>query len=222
MFDFSSYALILSFWKPLLMASFVTVALTALTFLFGSIIAIILVLMRKSHNTPLVIIAQTYSVIFKAIPALVMVIWVYYALPLVTGVTLSPFVSGLLALTLNLAPFLAESFISGINSIAKEQYESATLIGMNKIQVYRYIVFPQVLKNISSDLVGWFITELKFTSLVSVIGLNELLHITNTIISNTFLPFEAYTTLAIFYLVIVVLFELIIKKFTKIKYKVLI
>lgn len=217
-----NFSFIFSYWQVFLAGLGITISLTALTFLFATIIAIILVLMKKSHSSFLNYIAHIYSTIFKAIPALVMIIWVYYALPIFVGVAFSPFLAALFALTLNLSPFIADSIISGINAIPKEQHESALLVGMSKFQSYRFIVFPQVMKNIAPDLLGWFITELKFTSLASVIGLNELLHLSNIIISNTFLPFEVYTTLAVIYLLVVLAIELIFRKITKIKYKVLI
>jgi len=152
----------------------------------------------------------------------VMIIWVYYALPMLTGLAISAFVAAALALTISLSPFIADSIISGINAIPKEQHESALVIGMSKTQSFRHIIFPQAIRNIAPDMLGWFITELKFTSLASIIGLNELLHISNIIISNTFLPFEVYTMLAAIYLAVVLSMEFAFRKITKINYRVII
>ncbi|NOX71749.1 MAG: amino acid ABC transporter permease [Candidatus Micrarchaeota archaeon] len=200
----------------------VTLLLALSTFACAFVIAIALVVIKKSGNMILGKIADIYSFVFKSIPALVMIIWIYYALPLFLNVALSPFVAALVALSLNLSPFVSESIISGINAIPKGQYESALLLGMNKIQAMRFVVFPQVLKNIMPDLMGWFVTELKFTSLASIIGLNELLHVSNIIISHTFLPFEVYTMLALIYLLFVGAIEIAVKRSKRINYKVLI
>ncbi|MDO8481228.1 MAG: amino acid ABC transporter permease [Nanoarchaeota archaeon] len=216
-----NFPLVFSYWPLFLKGLLMTIILSVISFFVGFCIALVLVSLRKSESKFARRFVAVYSVTCKAIPALVMIIWAYYALPLLIGVSFSPLIASLIALSINISPFIMESIISGINAIHKDQYESARVLGFTKLQAYRHIVLPQVLKNMTPDLLAWFITLIKHTSLVSIIGFNELLHVSNTIISNVFLPFEVYTTLAIMYILLIVCIEILLRKVVKIKYKTL-
>ena len=102
-----------------------------------------------------------------------------------------------------MAAFVAETVRAGLESIPRNQFESGLALGMTSRQVMLKIVMPQAVRNMIPNLMGLYITELKNSSLTSIIAVNELLHRSNILISETFRTLEIYTTVAVVYLIII-------------------
>jgi len=118
---------------------------------------------------------RTYVELVRAIPILVLILWVYYGLPaLVPGLRLDVFWAGVLALALSDSAFQAEIFRGGIQSIARGQYEAAQSISLNYRDTMRYVILPQAIRRILPALGNQLVYMLKMSSLVSVIGMQEL------------------------------------------------
>ena len=156
--------------------------------------------------------ARLYIELFRALPILVLLIWVYYVAPLLFNIRLSPFFSALLALSLNLSAFVAETVRAGIEAIPKAQLESGVVLGIRSFKVMRTIILPQAFRSMLPNLMGLYIAQLKNSSLASVIAVNELLHISNTLISNTYRPLEIYSAVAFGYLCLTIPFTLLANK----------
>lgn len=148
---------------------------------------------------------RTYVEVVRAVPILVLILWVYYGLPTLTGLTLSVFWAGVLALALSDSAFQAEIFRAGIQSIAKGQYEAAQSISLNYRDTMRFIILPQAIRRILPALGNQLVYMLKMSSLVSVIGMQELTRKANELVVSEYRPLEIYTVLVLEYLVLILI-----------------
>lgn len=148
---------------------------------------------------------RTYVEIVRAVPILVLILWVYYGLPQLTGLTLTVFWAGVLALALSDSAFQAEIFRAGIQSIAKGQYEAAQSISLNYRDTMRYVILPQAIRRILPALGNQLVYMVKMSSLVSVIGMQELTRKANELVVSEYRPLEIYTILVLEYLVLILI-----------------
>lgn len=184
----------------------VTLGLTLLVVLAGTILGVLVGLMRRSDLVVFSILAKVYTELFRALPILVLLVWIFYVVPILFGLRLSPLVAAWVALSINLSAFVAETVRAGIEAIPRNQFESGKTLGLTGTQIMFVIILPQALRNMLPNLMGLYVTQLKNTSLASIIAVNELLHRSNTIISETFRPLEVYTGVALMYLAIILPF----------------
>lgn len=157
-------------------------------------------------------VARFYVEIFRAIPLLVLLLWVFYGLPVVLGLQLGVFVAGVLSLALSDSAFEAEVFRAGIQSVPKGQIEAAKSLGLSWMQQMRFIVAPQAIKVILPALGNQFIYVVKMSSLISVIGLPELTRRANELNVNEYRPLEIYSFLVVEYLILIVLISWMVRK----------
>ena len=148
---------------------------------------------------------RTYVEIVRAVPILVLILWVYYGLPTLSGITLNVFWAGVLALALSDSAFQAEIFRAGIQSISRGQYEAAHSISLNYRDTMRFVILPQAIRRILPALGNQFVYMLKMSSLVSVIGLQELTRKANELVVTEYRPLEIYTILVLEYLVLILI-----------------
>ncbi|MFT5796439.1 MAG: glutamine transport system permease protein [Candidatus Azotimanducaceae bacterium] len=148
---------------------------------------------------------RTYVEIVRAVPILVLILWVYYGLPQLSGITLNVFWAGVFALALSDSAFQAEIFRAGIQSIGKGQYEAAQSISLNYRDTMRYIILPQAIRRILPALGNQLVYMLKMSSLVSVIGMQELTRKANELVVSEYRPLEIYTILVLEYLVLILI-----------------
>ncbi|MEC9433544.1 MAG: amino acid ABC transporter permease [Pseudomonadota bacterium] len=144
-----------------------------------------------------------YVEVFRAIPILVLILWVYYGLPVVAGVAINVFWAGVLALALSDSAFEAEIFRAGIQSVPKGQTEAAQALGLTWSQTMRQVILPQALRRILPPLANQFAYMLKMSALVSVIGMQELTRRANELVVTEYRPLEIYTVLVLEYLVLI-------------------
>lgn len=161
-----------------------TVTLSALTVIFGFVLALVLALMRMSKVAPLRWAATVYVEVFRATPMLVQVFIVYYILladiplpsfKLFGFIRFERMVPGVIALSMNSAAYLSEIIRSGIQSIDQGQTEAARSLGMNPVQTMRYIVLPQAIKNILPAIANEFVTIIKESSICYTIGVQDIM-----------------------------------------------
>ena len=141
----------------------------------------------------------------RSIPILVLILWVYYGLPQVAGISISVFWAGVLALAISDSAFQAEIFRAGIQSINRGQYEAAASISLNYRDTMRFVILPQAIKRILPALGNQLVYMLKMSSLVSVIGMQELTRRANELVVTEYRPLEIYTILVIEYLVVILI-----------------
>ena len=148
---------------------------------------------------------QTYVEIVRAVPILVLILWVYYGLPTLAGISISVFWAGVVALALSDSAFEAEIFRAGIQSIDKGQYEAAHSVSLNYVDTMRFVILPQAIKRILPALGNQLVYMLKMSSLVSVIGMQELTRKANELVVTEYRPLEIYTILVLEYLVLILI-----------------
>lgn len=148
---------------------------------------------------------RTYVEIVRSVPVLVLILWVYYGLPALSGITLNVFWAGVLALALSDSAFQAEIFRAGIQSISRGQYEAAQSISLNYRDTMRFVILPQAIRRILPALGNQLVYMLKMSSLVSVIGMQELTRKANELVVSEYRPLEIYTILVLEYLVLILI-----------------
>ncbi|MBX2839206.1 MAG: amino acid ABC transporter permease [Gammaproteobacteria bacterium] len=146
---------------------------------------------------------RVYVEVVRAVPILVLILWVYYGLPIVMGIAVGVFWAGVIALALSDSAFEAEIFRAGIQSIDKGQLEASDSIGLGYIDRMRYIVLPQAIRRVLPPLGNQLVYMLKMSSLVSVIGMEELTRRANELVTSQYRPLEIYTVLVLEYLVLI-------------------
>jgi polar amino acid transport system permease protein len=140
----------------------------------------------------------------RSLPVLILILWVYYFVPILIGMpTMGAFWLALIALTLNLAAFIADVVRASLEAFPKGMKDAAYACGLSPFATLRYIVIPGVIREILPTLALLYISILKLSSLASVISVNELLHTADRIVANTFQVIEVYTVVAIIYLIVV-------------------
>ncbi len=197
-FDFE---LIENAFPLLLMGAAVTVEITVVSVALGFFIGLVVGVARISGYKILRIMAAIYADCIRGTPLLVQIFLIYFALPIATGTRVEPFFAAVLACGINSGAYVSEIFRAGIQSVDPGQMEAGRSLGLNWGQTMRYIILPQAVKNILPPLGNEFIAMLKDSSLVSVIGFEELTRRGQLIIAKTYGSFEIWLTVAALYLV---------------------
>jgi len=201
----------LSEWWPMLARGvIITLVVTVLTMLFGTILGLLVATIRvacaqTSHLAARVAdrILKAYIDLMRGLPLIVTLFIFFFALP-GAGITISqdPLVVGVLAFTLTIAAYLAEVFRAAILSVDNGQLEAALSLGMNPVMAYRKIVLPQAMVVAVPTLGGYFISTLKDSSLLGFISVMDLMRTGIMLVSTTFKAFEVYMTIGVIYLVL--------------------
>ncbi|MCI6749922.1 amino acid ABC transporter permease [Megasphaera elsdenii] len=197
-FDFS---LIWNSLPLLLAGAGVTIEITAIAVGLGFIFGLITSVCRLSGVKVLQVIAVCYVNIIRGTPMLVQIFLIYFALPMVIGERINPFVAAVAACSINSGAYVSEIFRAGIQSVDKGQMEAGRSLGLSWMQTMRYVILPQAFKHVIPPLGNEFISMTKETSLVSVIGFEELTRRGQLIIAKTYGSFEIWLTVAAIYLV---------------------
>ena len=176
-----------------------TILLAVLTMLIAVPGGILLAFMRLSPIRAVSAASACFVEFFRNLPLILVIYWAFYVLPQLTGLEISAFTTGLLALSLNVSAYNAETFRAGIASIRKGQSEAALAIGMSRGQAMWQVVLPQAVRRVLPVLASTWISLFKDTSLVSVIGVAELAHVTLQIRSQSFRVLEMLTAMAAIY-----------------------
>lgn len=173
--------------------------IAAIGVLAGTIIGIILALLKLSKIKIFKIIASIYIELFRGTPILVQLYIIYFAIPYAFQFKLAPLTAGIITLSLNSGAYVAELIRAGINSIDKGQMEAARSLGMSHWMAMRLIIMPQAVKNILPALGNEFIAIIKESSIASIIGVNEIMYKADTIRGNLYIVFEPLLIAAAIY-----------------------
>jgi polar amino acid transport system permease protein len=179
-----------------------TVGISLLSMVASLILGFVISLARLSPWRLLQSVAAAYSDFLRGTPLLVQLLWIYYSLPILTGVVFSPFASAAIALTLNLSAFVSEVYRAGIQSIGRGQQEAALALGMSKAQAMRRVILPQAIRRVIPPLGSIWVSLFKDTALVSVIAVPELMYRGKVLSIETYRPLEVYTAVALIYFVV--------------------
>jgi His/Glu/Gln/Arg/opine family amino acid ABC transporter permease subunit len=194
-------------FRGLLTAIGVSLVALALSMVLGMLFA----LARMSRFRVLSGFASAYVNIFRGIPALVSVIWVYFGWSLLFGYNFTVFQSGVIALTLLYSSFFCEIFRSALQAIAKGQREAGLALGMTRSKIFRSVLMPQATKIAIPNIGSMYIGMIKDTSTFAIIGLVEVVRVTQNLNSTYFQPFVLYTAAAGLYVAIAFLVDFIFR-----------
>lgn len=196
---------------------FTTISVSLVSLILAAILGLIVTLPNLSSRKSLKYLNIAYVEIFRAIPVLVLLLWIYYGLPSIFGGSLSfnPFVAGVITLVLHESAFISEIYRSGIQAIKKGQIEAAKSLGLNQSLVFIKVVLPQAVRIITPALLNQGIYILKMSSLISVIGLGDLTRRANELIVTTYRPLEIYSFLVLEYLILVLLASYSVRRIEK-------
>jgi polar amino acid transport system permease protein len=181
-----------------------TVSLALLTILLGMAVGIVLALLRASPLRFLRWPAGVLIELVRAVPPLVLLVWIYYCLPILSGIAFSAFHTAVVALALYSSAFYAEIFRAGIQSIDKGHIEAAYSVGMTRGQLLRRIVGPLAFQRIFPPLVSQCVLVMKNTSLVGYVAVADILYRGQQVSMQTFRPLEVLTAVAVMFLIIIV------------------
>ncbi|CAI3545922.1 Amino acid ABC transporter, permease component [Clostridium neonatale] len=180
----------------------ITIILALCAVLFGTILGLLLTLIRRSKIKTISILATAYVEFVRGTPLLVQIYIIYIGLPNLTGLDMSDMAVGIVALSLNSAAYVSEIIRAGIEAVDKGQMEASRSLGMTQGQAMIDIIIPQAFKNILPALGNEFISVIKESSMVSVIGVAELMYNAGIVRGNTALGLEPVIVAAVFYFVI--------------------
>lgn len=201
MFDFSVITNNIGLlWQGLLM----TLYFSVITIAAGLAIGLVIGLIQLTTFRPLVLLGQIYVEFFRNIPLLVTLLWVYYAMPIFTGIGITKFWAGFIGLSCYIGSFYAEILRAGVQSVDPGQTDAATAIGMSYGQRMRRIILPQAFRRMIPPLAGQSIIQMKNTTLLSMITVPDLLYQASYISSFTYRPMEVYTAVGVIFLIILV------------------
>ncbi|WP_417455489.1 amino acid ABC transporter permease [Kiloniella sp.] len=185
-----------------------TLLITSVSIICASILAMLGALARLSKNGPAYSLSTFYVSFFRGTPLLLQVYLIYLGLPQM-GITLDAIPSGIIALSLCYGAYMTEIFRSGIQSVGEGQAEAATALGLKKWQVMYKVILPQAIRIIVPPTGNNFISMLKDSSLVSAMGVMELMYLARTLGRSEFKHFEMLITAALIYWFVSFLFELL-------------
>ena len=182
-----------------------TILLSLTAIIISVIIGLLVALPGLASNPVARAFNRVYVEIVRAIPLLVLILWVYYGLPIMMDININVFWAGVIALALSDSAFEAEIFRAGIQSIDRGQLEASDSIGLGYVDRMRYVVLPQAIRRVLPPLGNQLVYMLKMSSLVSVIGMEELTKRANQVVTAEYRPLETYTVLILEYLVLIMI-----------------
>ena len=180
-----------------------TLKVTATALVCGLALGLALALLRLSPRRWLAWPAGFVIEVFRTTPPLVQLFWFFFALPILVGIEMTPFMAAALTFSIQSAAFFAEVFRGGIVSIERGQWEAARAIGMTQRQALRRIILPQAVKRMIPAFMERSIELMKTTTLVATISYADLLFQANEVAQKTFRPLEVFTATALIYFVVI-------------------
>jgi polar amino acid transport system permease protein len=192
----------------------ITILLSLVSLVVSIIIGVFFGLAQRSSIISLKIISRGYIEIIRGTPLLVQVLIFYYVVANAIGID-DRFVVGVLIMSIFSGAYIAEIIRSGIESVSKSQLETAVSLGFTRVQIYRYIIFPQVITRIMPPLAGQLAALIKDSSLLSIIAIKEFTMAAREINAATFSTLESYLPLAIGYLLLTIPISVLTRKLEK-------
>lgn len=209
MFNFLS-----EYYQMYINATLTTIQVSLLALLIGLVLGIVVCLAKISNVKPLNWLATVYVEIIRNTPILVQIMIIYFALPEI-GIKFSPFMSAIIALSINSAAYVSEIFRAGINAIDKGQMEAGRSLGLSYSQTMKLIILPQAFRNSLPSLGNEFISLVKESSIVYFVGVTDIMFAANAIKNATYETFGPYLVAAAIYFVLTFVLSQVVKGLEK-------
>lgn len=189
-------------WPYLVQGLWITLWVTVASLAVSLVLGVVLAMLRLSSSRIVSSVAWAYTEFLRNTPVLVQLVWVYYCLPILTGLDFSVITSSIIALSLQAGAFNGEIVRGGIRGVDRGQVEAARTVGLSYAQTMRKVVLPQALRRMLAPLVNEAVSLIKNSSLVSVLGVADLTYRAQVLATTTFRPIEIFTFLALEYFVV--------------------
>ena len=183
----------------LLEATLNTLIAAAAGYLIALVLGLVFALAQRSDSKVLTFVVREFVEFVRSTPLLLQIFFIFYVGPQF-GITLSPWVSGMIAIGLHYSCYLSEVYRGGLDSVPKGQWEAATALNMTTVQTYRRLIIPQAIPPAIPGMGNYLVGIFKDTPMLSVIGVAELIHTANSIGSETWRYLEAYTIVGVIFL----------------------
>ncbi|MGC4026315.1 MAG: amino acid ABC transporter permease [Mesorhizobium sp.] len=197
------FGIVLRAWPVLLGGFAYTVVLSIVVFVTGIAGGLAVCMLRLNQHSWVTAIARTYIGLFRTIPEMVLLFWIYYCLPLLAGISVPTVATGVLALALIASAYFGEIFRTGIAAVPTSQFEAGRSLGMHRLLIWRKIVLPQALPIVSGPVVNYSADIVKNTSLLAAIGIAETMYRAMALGSKSFRYFEFVTVAGVLYFAII-------------------
>lgn len=194
---------------PLLLRGLgITIGISVISIVLGMIIGLLTCFMGMAKSKILRAVAAVYVWCVRGTPMIVQAFLIYYAMPqvvqlMIPGFRIDPFPAGIITLSLNAGAYMSEIFRGGINAVSVGQIEAARSLGLSKTKTMMKIVLPQAFKFSIPALVNQFIITVKDSSILSVIGLADVVNQAKVYVGKTYAFFPTYITVAAYYLIVI-------------------
>ncbi|MBX6322463.1 MAG: amino acid ABC transporter permease [Rhodospirillaceae bacterium] len=189
-------------WRFLARAALTTLAISALSMLVGFVLGVLVGIGRSYGGRVLDLVLGFYVDSMRAIPVLVVLVWAYFAFPLVIGRTLDSTTACVIGLGLHLGAYVAEAVRAGLTSVRQGQARAALALGMSRLQAVRHVILPQALIRMLPPLGSLAVIAVKDSAIASVIAVPELMRQSQILAGQTYRPFEIYTAAMLVYFLI--------------------
>ena len=189
-------------WRFLLGGVLTTLGLSVLSILLGVVLGGPIGIARTYGSRAIDAVLSLYVDTMRAIPLLVILVWIFFALPLLAGTSLTPFLAGVLGLGLHLAAFVSEVVRAGLGSIRTGQRRAAQALGMSGLEALRFVLLPQALIRMLPAFGSLFVVTIKDSAIASVIAVPELMRQSQVIVGQTYRPVEVFTAALVAYFVL--------------------
>ena len=200
-------------WNPVLdhrhaflVGAWIDVWITLISFALACLLGVAIALLRTSGLKLLSWPAFVYVQLIRGVPLLVFLYWVYFGLAIVTGIAFTSDQAAIIALTITGSAYTAEIFRAAMSGVERGQAEAATALGFSRRASFRHVLFPQAIRIAVPPLGNTFIGLLKGATLISIIGVADMVYVANQINLDYFTPFEPFTAVAVILIVIVFAF----------------
>jgi polar amino acid transport system permease protein len=198
-FDFS----VLKYWQFILKGFEINILLAVATAVTASIVGLVLALTRLYGPRWLSMIVTFYIDTMRSIPELVVLVWIFFSIPILTGLSMPPFWAALVALTVQVAAYVAEVVRAGLTSIRNGQTMAGLALGMSHAQILRKILLPQAIVRMLPSYGSLLTMIIKDTAIASMVAVPELMRASETLQQRTYRGIEIYTiAMILFFLVL--------------------
>jgi len=190
-------------WRGL----YTTLGITFVSLALGLVAGILLAIAYRTGGRAVRSLVIAHTELWRNTPLLIQVLWIHFALPTLTGVSTSILVSGTLALTLQASAYLAEVVRGGIAAVPRSQWDAAHSLGLGTFPTWMRVILPQAIKLMIPPLVNTSFSFFKGSTILSIIGVSELMKMGSIISVHSHKPIEIFTTVGLIYLIIGFIFS---------------
>jgi polar amino acid transport system permease protein len=196
------FTVVFSYWQVLAKGLALTLAFTIGCALLGSLLGFGLSLLRLSQSALIRVPTGLYVELFRGTPLLIQLFWIFFCLPVVFGISVPPYVSVVIALTLYMTAITSETFRGALKSIPSEQHDACVALGVASWNKVLYVIFPQALLRAIPPLLSNVVSLFKESALISSVGVADLMFVGQNISNSTARPVEFLTAVAVIYFLV--------------------